>query len=101
MRTRAIAVEMKALISAVWAVAVAASMTMTIATIRMTIPATKPTPHRTLSHSRASVGRFGASLQPAAVGRQSPLTVDLQHATSPAALKRAKACRDVRAWRVE
>src|SRR5215472_16957991 len=62
-----IAVEMKALISAVWAVALAASMAMTIATVRMTFPATEPT------HSRASVGRLGASLQPAAVGRQSPL----------------------------
>src|SRR5262245_16238143 len=64
---------MNALISAVWAVAVAASMAMMIATVRMTIPATDPAPHRTVSHSRASVGRLGASLQPAAVGRQSPL----------------------------
>src|SRR5262249_49342584 len=68
-----IAVETNALISALRAVAVAASMTMTIATVRMTIPATDPALHRTVSHARASVRRLGASLQPAAVGRQSPL----------------------------
>src|SRR5262245_9031422 len=68
-----IAVEMNALTSAVWAVAVAASMAITIATMRMTIPAAKPTPGRTVSHSCESAGGLGASLQPAAVGRQSPL----------------------------
>src|SRR5262245_4052576 len=68
-----IAVETNALISALRAVAVAASMTMTIATMRMTIPAADPAPRRMVSHARASVRRLGASLQPAAVGRQSPL----------------------------
>src|SRR5262249_22646447 len=72
-----IAVETNALISALRAVAVAASMTMTIATVRMTIPATDPALHRTVSHARASVRRLGASLQPAAVGRQSPLRLRL------------------------
>src|SRR5215471_10016833 len=48
-------------------------MTMAIATVRMTIPATDPAPRRMVSHARASVRRLGASLQPAAVGRQSPL----------------------------
>src|SRR6516162_9605838 len=68
-----IAVETNALISAVRAVAVAASMAMTIATMRMTIPAADPSPRRMISHARASIRRLGASLQPAAVGRQSPL----------------------------
>src|SRR5215831_10793526 len=70
-----IAVETNALISAVRAVAVAASMAMTIATMRMTIPAADPSPRRMISHARASVRRIGASLQHAAVGRQSPLSL--------------------------
>src|SRR5262249_56701739 len=45
-----IAVEMKALISAVWAVAVAASMAIMIATMRMTIP-----PQTQLSYGRKLV----------------------------------------------
>jgi hypothetical protein len=49
-----IAVEMNALISAAWAVTVAASMAMAIATVRMTIPTPDPAPDRTASHSRAS-----------------------------------------------
>src|SRR5262245_47692126 len=67
-----IAVETNALISALWAVAVATSMAITMATVRMTIPAADPSPRRMISHARASVRRIGASLQPAAVGRQSP-----------------------------
>src|SRR6516225_1003282 len=47
-------------------------MAMTIATVRMTIPAADPSPRRMISHAPASVRSLGASLQPAAVGRQSP-----------------------------
>src|SRR5215831_6281244 len=68
-----IAVETNALISALRAVVVAASVAMMIAAMRMTIPAADPAPRRMVSHARASVRRLGASLQPAAVGRQSPL----------------------------
>src|SRR5262249_21669277 len=67
-----IAVETNALISAVRAVAGATSMGKTIATMRMTIPAPDPSPRPMVTHDRASVGRIGASLQHAAVGRESP-----------------------------
>src|SRR5215471_11051468 len=98
-----IAVEMKALISAVSAVAGAASMAMTIATMRMTIP--RQTQLRSHAIAFTRVGREvleqAYNLPPLAGSPPLPLTVGLRHATSPAALKRAKACRDVRAWRVE
>src|SRR5262245_59666942 len=98
-----IAVEMKALISAAWAVAVAASMAMTITTMRMTVPPRTQLPIILIASTR--VGREvleqAYNLPPSAGSPPVPLTVGLRHATSPGALKRAEACRDVRAWRVE
>src|SRR5262249_584213 len=67
-----IAVETNALISALWAVAVAPTIAITMPTLPMTSPTAAPSPRRLISHARASVRRIGASLQPAAVGRQSP-----------------------------
>src|SRR5262245_58933602 len=76
-----IAVEMKALISAAWAVAVAASMAMMIATMRMTVPPRTQLPiARYRIHARR-LGGLGASLQPAAVGRQSPAPAHGRSAT--------------------
>src|SRR5215470_4420989 len=76
-----IAVEMKALISAAWAVAVAASMAMMIAIMRMTFqPRTQLPIARYRIHARRP-GGLGASLQPAAIGRQPPLPLTVGSAT--------------------
>src|SRR5215470_11845251 len=97
-----IAVETNALISAVRAVAVAASMAITMATMRMTIPPrTQLSIARYRMYERRSAGWELVTTRDRWPAVPAPLTVDLRHAVSPAALKRAKASRDVTAWRVE